>query len=437
VPKDPFINMKILQRVFVVIYLILVVDAFPTAVRLRTVLQQQRPPQRLPILSSSSSSTARHLKITRVGPGGQEVPISSVPQPTEDKNPTNQSTNDTAAAASSDVVVDPSEAFASIEAGGNLVSSSSTTTDDGTATIPNLIFSLVKSIVGAGVLSLPAGIAMFGDAPSAVIPAVILIATIGVLSGYGFALIGRVCSLTGTASYRSAWEESISKESSWIPAVAVTFKAIFAILAYSMILGDTFQSIALSTGYKISKTTVLMVITTVVLLPLCLLKNLGSLAPFSLLGSLGMVYTAGAMAIRYYGKAYAAPGGVFAHDLPRAFRPSFGTHGAAYALSPKASILLGMLSTAYMAHFNAPRFYNTLQNKSVPRFLTVVGTSFGISIALFAVIAALGFLTFGKFYFVKTIFGTLGKTCGQEPSLTVESLLHTRRVKGVPLRVSF
>jgi amino acid permease len=180
--------------------------------------------------------------------------------------------------------------------------------------------------------------------------------------------------------------------------VAVTFKAIFAILAYSMILGDTFQSIAFSTtGYKISKTTVLMVITSVVLLPLCLLKNLGSLAPFSLLGSLGMVYTAGAMAVRYFGHAYVAPGGMFAHDLPRALRPSFGTQGAAGALSPKASILLGMLSTAYMAHFNAPRFYNTLRNKSVPRFLTVVGTSFGISIALFAVIAALGFLTFGTF----------------------------------------
>jgi len=47
----------------------------------------------------------------------------------------------------------------------------------------NEIFNLVKSIVGAGVLSLPAGIAAFGDAPSAAIPATILITVIGAISG--------------------------------------------------------------------------------------------------------------------------------------------------------------------------------------------------------------------------------------------------------------
>ena len=72
----------------------------------------------------------------------------------------------------------------------------------GTASIPNEIFNLVKGIVGVGVLSLPAGIAAFGDAPSAAIPAVGLVAAIGTISAYGFSLIGRVCSYTGARSYR-------------------------------------------------------------------------------------------------------------------------------------------------------------------------------------------------------------------------------------------
>ena len=54
------------------------------------------------------------------------------------------------------------------------------------------IFNLVKSIVGAGVLSLPAGIAAFGDAPSAVIPASLLIAVIGSISGE---FVGYVCTV--------------------------------------------------------------------------------------------------------------------------------------------------------------------------------------------------------------------------------------------------
>ena len=40
-------------------------------------------------------------------------------------------------------------------------------------------------------------------------------------------------------------------------------------------------------------------ITGMTLLPLCLLKNLSGLAPFSLVGIGGMFYTSGAMAIRY------------------------------------------------------------------------------------------------------------------------------------------
>ena len=98
-----------------------------------------------------------------------------------------------------------------------LESPAPTTTGGGTASIPNEVFNLVKSIVGAGVLSLPAGIAAFGNAPSAIIPAVALICIIGGFSAYGFSLIGRVCSYTGGQSYRGAWSESVGEETSWIP----------------------------------------------------------------------------------------------------------------------------------------------------------------------------------------------------------------------------
>jgi amino acid permease len=165
----------------------------------------------------------------------------------------------------------------------------------GQATVTQLCFNLVKGVVGAGVLSLPAGIAAFASAPSAVVPAVALIAIIGILSGYGFALIGRVCAYTNTKSYRDAWSATVGESSSWIPAVAVTFKTFCAILAYSMILGDTFVSLLMTAGVTAAKVPTLVAVTAGILLPLCLLKNLASLAPFSLVGSLGMIYTAVAM----------------------------------------------------------------------------------------------------------------------------------------------
>jgi amino acid permease len=225
----------------------------------------------------------------------------------------------------------------------------------GDATVSQLIFNLVKSIVGAGVLSLPAGIAAFASAPSAVIPSVALIAIIGGLSGYGFALIGRCCAYTDTTSYRDAWSATVSPSSSWVPATAVTFKTICATLAYSMFLGDTLVSLLSTAGVAASKGPVTLALTGTVLLPLCLMKNLSSLAPFSLVGTLGMVYTAIAMTVRFLSKAYAVPGGRFVMDVAPSLRPKFGPVGAQGILSPSAAILVSMLSTAYMAHFNAPK----------------------------------------------------------------------------------
>jgi amino acid permease len=71
----------------------------------------------------------------------------------------------------------------------------------------------------------------------------------------------------------------------------------------------------------------------------------------------------------------------------------FGTKGLASVLSPNAAILISMLSTAYMAHYNAPKFYWDLQERRDYR--KVVYRSFGTSMVLMSLIGVAGFLTFG------------------------------------------
>ncbi|VEU40585.1 unnamed protein product [Pseudo-nitzschia multistriata] len=286
----------------------------------------------------------------------------------------------------------PVVAVRKVNAGGADVTPAATTTEG--ASIPNEVFNLVKGIVGVGVLSLPAGVAAFGSAPSAFIPAGILITIIGILSGYGFALIGKVCAYTGAQSYREAWSKTVGESSSWIPAWSVTFKTFLACLAFSMVLADTFSSLLETT-----RNPTLLVVTGFVLLPLCLLKNLKSLAPFSLLGVMGMAYTAVAMTLRFLDGSYAMGDetqGKFIEQVASSLRPKFGNLGAESVFSPNALILVCMLSTAYMAHFNAPKFYLELKNNTIPRFNSVVKYGFGISIFLMGFITMVGFLTFGK-----------------------------------------
>jgi amino acid permease len=277
----------------------------------------------------------------------------------------------------------------------------------GTATMTNEILNLVKGIVGVGVLSLPAGIGNFGNHPSVLFPSLFLITAMGILSAYGFAIIGKVCSYTDARSYREAWSLSIGEKTSWIPALSATCKTFLACLALSMVLADTFVGL-----FRLNidaRTQVLVTLTTVILLPLCWMKNLSALAPFSLLGILGMGFTGIAMTVRYLDQSYAAAAatttaaaittttsGIYYNDIASHLRPSFGTAGWTSVFQPNSLILLCMLSTAYMAHFNAPKFYQELYNHTLPRFHTVVASSFGISILMIGYITAIGFLTFGS-----------------------------------------
>ena len=262
----------------------------------------------------------------------------------------------------------------------------------GTATIPNEVFNLVKSIVGAGVLSLPYGVAAFGNAPSALIPGCALIAIMGAISAYTFGLIGRICQRTGTDSYADAWDATVGKKFSPLIAFSCFFDCFVGNLCYSMILADTAVSLAATAGITVSRTNSLLGVTGLVLLPLCLMKNLSSLAPFSLVGIVGMLYTTASMGLRWMSKSYQAGGAFHASQLAA---PVFGSAGARSALSPTSLILACMLSNAYIAHFNAPKFLTELKNNTMPRFHQVIAWSFGTSIALYAAVTSFGFLTFG------------------------------------------
>jgi len=111
----------------------------------------------------------------------------------------------------------------------------------------------------------------------------------GIFSAYNFSLIGRICALTGASSYTQAWQQTLGTHTAWIPALSCTVKTMFALLAYSIVLAETFVGFVKALGLGFTRSQTLFGLTSIVLLPLCLMKNLSSLAPFSLMGILAMV----------------------------------------------------------------------------------------------------------------------------------------------------
>jgi amino acid permease len=265
----------------------------------------------------------------------------------------------------------------------------------GEATIATSTFNLAKSIIGAGVLSLPSGVAFFSDAPMALLPAIAICSIMGLVAGYTFSLIGKACEQHNATSFQEAWAKSVSPKTAWMISGGITAKCFFASLAYSIIIGDSFAALAKTFSLPAmlaQRTNIILLLTSTVLFPLCSLKSLNSLAPFSLLGLGGTLYTAVVMAIRYFDGSYAA-GGKFFQSMAVAARPSFSSGSG--ALNLKAFVLLSMLSTSYISHYNAPKFFAELKNTSLPRFNKVVGLAFAASIATFCFMMSTGFLTFG------------------------------------------
>ena len=263
----------------------------------------------------------------------------------------------------------------------------------GQATIPSEIASMTKGLVGCGTLSLSNGIAQCANSPSAAITGNFWIVVFGVIFGYYCWLIGKICQLTGRTTYRGIWQETVGHKGSLFVSIANALKAALADLAYATILSDTLKSLLASIGFHhVPRVVCLLFVTVFAILPLCLLKNLHVLAPFSLLGTAGILLTCFAMGIRYLDGSY-LPGGRFYDDIDPIYRPDFGTTNHAWSTGILPFVC--MVYEAYVMHYNSARFYTELKHRSLPRFGIAVSSSFGVSAVLYMAISSFGFLTFG------------------------------------------
>lgn len=117
--------------------------------------------------------------------------------------------------------------------------------------------------------------------------------------------------MTWTVTFREAWEETMGSEGAVWVALCNTLKPALGNLGYSMILADTVRALFETMDLGVSRTTSLFLITIVALLPLCMLKNLKVLAPFSILGTMVFVLVALVMGVRYLDGTYHTRNGYF------------------------------------------------------------------------------------------------------------------------------
>jgi len=262
----------------------------------------------------------------------------------------------------------------------------------GTASIFSEIINISKNLLGAGVLSMSGGIAMYANDPWAVLNGSFWIVVQAAIFGYFCVLIAKVCRLTESSTIRQCWEATMGERFAVAIVVVIGLNPCQGTLAYSAILSQTFRSLCMTVGINLTYLQSLLIVTVGALLPLCLMKNIHALAPFSVLGTASVLLTAFAMIYRAVDGSY-QPGGQYYDDLIPKFQPSFGDYYEPW--SPRVMPLICMIFEAYVMHYNSPRFYMELNNRSIPRFSKCVGGAFGLSALIYVGIAGAGYLTFG------------------------------------------
>ena len=290
-------------------------------------------------------------------------------------------------------------------------------------------FSLIKVIVGSGLLALPAGLAAMSDYPISLIPANILLLVLGALSAYTFSLYGRLTHATQAKSLGELWM-TIQQETSQgatsqekkpmdVMSIASLIYCTGCCLMFSLVIGDAVSSLiqaALSGAapWWASRQASIVAVTSALLWPLSNLSSLSALVPFSLIGVIGTLLTTLFVAWRcptlVPSSPYAKVGAGFLTLKSGLQGPTFRTYNR--ILSPAPLVLIAMGCVALMAHFSAPDLYHSLADKTnedgttalePPQQTNLVLKKYNrmtaaayLSVAVInAAVLSFGFLTFG------------------------------------------
>ena len=165
---------------------------------------------------------------------------------------------------------------------------------------------------------------------------------------------------------------------------------------YSGILGDVFTPLLTQAGLPRAwngRRSNILVLTTCILLPLSLIRNLSALAFTSILGFSSVLYTVIFVVIRSLDGTYASETGKFVLDGMIA-QPAF-TRTSLWNFDFTSLVLASNLGLAYIAHYNGPTFYKTLLRTNTQRFRRMVHISFAILVLLYSITMAAGYSTFG------------------------------------------
>lgn len=258
-------------------------------------------------------------------------------------------------------------------------------------------FNIAKGIVGIGILSLPAGIA----AGTGIVSGMLVLLTMYVAIMYTFWCLGRCCEATNQKTHAGiSFALRGNNIFGAIMEVTNILGTIIGCAGYALVIGksssDMWKALGVNLWFTNSRISFLLILV-VLLLPMCLLRDLSKLAFTSFVGLACETSVVIFMVVRHIGGDYLPGGRYYASQEPDT-RLSWGDADGPelFNMNLSALVLVGTSCNAFMAHWNAPKFYHQLRNRNSRSFLKATAGGFTIALVLYVICMITGYLTFGQ-----------------------------------------
>ncbi|KAF8103060.1 hypothetical protein N665_0188s0020 [Sinapis alba] len=256
--------------------------------------------------------------------------------------------------------------------------------------ISGAVFNLTTSIIGAGIMALPATMKVLG-----LVLGFVLIILIAILSEISVELLVRFSVLYKSRSYGEVVQFALGKPARVFSEICIIVNNGGFLVVYLIIMGDVMSGSLhhigvldqwLGNGFWDHRKVLILVVMVVFLAPLCALNKIDSLSVTSAASvALAVVFVVVCFAVA---AVKLVEGTV---DAPR-MSPDFGSKEAILDLL----VVIPIMTNAYVCHFNVQPIYNELEGRTPDKMNRVGRITTAICVVVYASTAVSGYLLFGK-----------------------------------------
>eukprot|EP00930_Biecheleria_cincta_P041963 TRINITY_DN28858_c0_g1_i1.p1 TRINITY_DN28858_c0_g1~~TRINITY_DN28858_c0_g1_i1.p1 ORF type:complete len:438 (+),score=88.19 TRINITY_DN28858_c0_g1_i1:101-1414(+) len=234
---------------------------------------------------------------------------------------------------------------------------------------------LTKNLIGAGIFSLPSAL-LKGSA----LPGVLAMFSVSILCGSSFVLIAFLCQRMRCQTYREIWCMAFGKRTGGVVDAFIIVNGFFACVAYTILVSDFLQKALESiAGLHTPRTVLIWGNTLVFMLPLSHAKDLSALRYTSMMG-LAII-----AAVFLY---------IVSDSLNNLESSMSNLKANAFRLDVGIFQTIAISTSAFQAHYNAPRIFGQLGRDLSAHSQTVL-QSFGTALVIYACFALAGLGLFG------------------------------------------